>query len=117
MTMMEKQFKHSNDYIGSFSDNPHIAQCYQCWLANIDEKEIIQEWFQKKTMQCDPSEKHTFQDGSTKIQEEMFFCKAHVESWKDAENGYEGWSNDEYNEHVQHLVNSNQRPILVEILN
>ncbi len=99
------------DYIGSFSKNPHVAQCFTCWLHDNEKQ-----WYQKKTMEYSPSEKHTFQDGSTKIEQAMFFCQPCQDSWGD-DNGYEGWSNEEYNEHLQHLVNTNQRPITVEILN
>lgn len=112
---MEKLFKHSEDYIGSFSSNPHVAQCYQCWMANIDEKEIIQEWYQKKTMDYNPSEKQTFQDGHTEIQESLFFCAEHVESWKHAPSQYDSY--EEWGEHEQQMVNNNTRPIHVEILN
>ncbi len=132
--MMEKSYKHSNDYIGSFSENPHVAQCYTCWLSNYSisnasngctsenrnqvikeiNEEFLQEWHQKKSMERKPIEKEFFNDGSTKIIEEMFFCQPCQDSWGDDD---EECSYEELGQIHQSQILRNERPYKVELLN
>lgn len=116
---MEKQNKHSNDYIGSFSENPHVAQCWTCWLANCNigkDESFQKEWHQKKTMERKPIEKEFYNDGGTKIVEEMFFCQPCQDSW-----GEDDSSDDCTYEELGHIhsvqIQENTRPYKVEILN
>jgi len=115
--LMEKQYKHSDDYIGSFSANPHVAQCWTCWLNNCNigkDEEILQEWHQKKSMERKPIEKEFFNNGTTKIIEEMFFCQPCQDSWgeEDEECSYE-----ELGQIHQRQILQNERPYKVELLN
>ena len=122
---MEKQVKHSENYIGTFSQNTHVAQCHQCHGSNSAElyrtksdpeltAELVQEWYQRKTMKHYPAEKQTFQNGTTKIEKEMFFCSECVESWG---NAYEGMDYHEWSDDIQRAIENNTKPINIEILN
>ncbi len=119
--MMTKPYKHSEDYIGSFSGNPFVVQCFQCWGNNYttlrcnkhpdctEPREIEQEWYQKKNIGDHlPAQKETFADGRIETNEEMWWCKSCVESW---ENAYEGYDYEEWS------AMQSEKPIKVEILN
>jgi len=115
---MEKTHKHSSEYIGSFSKNPHVAQCYTCWMNNYrlsresrgctseNKTELIvgiddqfsQEWYKKSAMLNEPAKTEYFWDGEKETQkysEELFFCINCQKEWEYAESpydSYEEWS-------------------------
>jgi len=101
---MVKQVKHTENYVGTFTQNAHDAQCQACYDNNSDllrriksvelshgewnhyeeSQELTQEWFQRKNMEYIPSLKDTCENGCIVIHKSFWICKPHSE-----EDGYD----------------------------
>ena len=102
--------KHSENYVGTFSKNVHVAQCFNChsynrqllasknylaecmkeknmkvadlptWNLRTYNEALSQEWYQRKNMIH-----YSAESGETFDDKDMFFCKECDESLKLAE--------------------------------
>ena len=98
---MQKTVKHTENYVGTFPQNAHVAQCHQCHGSNGAElyraksepeltAELVQEWYQRKNMEYVPSEKVTCENGYTRIHNSFWICKAHSDDEGDGD--WEAWN-------------------------
>ena len=104
---MQKTVKHTENYVGTFPQNAHVAQCEHCYDNNSDllrrikivgdkwdhseSQELTQEWFQRKNMEYVPSEKVTCENGYTRIHNSFWICKAHSND-QDCDGDWEAWN-------------------------
>tara|TARA_R110002020_G_scaffold351340_2_gene564583 strand:+ start:526 stop:1032 length:507 start_codon:yes stop_codon:yes gene_type:complete len=105
--------KHSDDYIGTFSKNVHIAQCINCWWHNGDllrriaivkeegkewnstyeSQDLSQEWYQRKNSVYIPSQVDTCENGYETKTPSRWVCKECSEGDDyDYDGDYEAWS-------------------------
>jgi len=110
---MEKQVKHTENYVGTFTQNAFVAQCQAChennsdllrriksvelshgeWDHYTESQELTQEWFQRKNMTNIPSLKDTCENGCIVIHESFWICKPHSEEDGDDFDGdVEAWN-------------------------
>lgn len=104
--------KHTENYVGTFSKNVHVAQCWNCHLVNSDllrrikkvkddgkewdfseSQELSQEWYQRKNMVYIPSQEDRCENGFTKFSSDLWICKecSEIDGY-DYEGDYDAWS-------------------------
>ena len=107
---MEKQVKHTENYVGTFTQNAFVAQCQNChdmnrqiingkshveeymkeknlkvsqlpyYSLDILNEKLNQEWYQRKNMEYIPSEKMTCENGYTRVFKSFWVCKECADS-------------------------------------
>lgn len=89
---MQKTVKHTENYVGTFPQNAHVAQCQNCHYVNSDilerkkyceensmkwdnSEQLSQEWYQRKTMTHISGQKMICENGYTKISQSFWICQ------------------------------------------
>lgn len=110
---MQKTVKHTENYVGTFPQNAHVAQCQNChydnsdllkririvegrgdkWNFDEESQELAQEWYQRKNMEYVPSKKVTCENGCKVVYESFWICKKCCELEDEGYDGdYESWA-------------------------